>query len=113
MNFDYPAVFEALSDLNRLHILLLIMNQEDELPCAVLDEVLPLSKSTISYHVKALRRAELVYVRKEGRNYHYGLRYDVFARYLPGLLSTLEEVQRGWGFKPRSLDRKTSAGNVV
>ncbi len=49
----------------------------DELPCAELEQTLPVSKPTISYHTKILQQAGLLSVRKEGRNYFYALRRDV------------------------------------
>jgi DNA-binding transcriptional ArsR family regulator len=61
----------------------------DELPCTVLDETLPVSKSTISYHVKILYHAQLIEVRKEGRYYFYKLQPETFERYLPGFLDRL------------------------
>lgn len=94
---DYRAVFEALSDSTRLRILFLILSVENELPCAALDDILPVSKPTISYHVKTLRKAHLIAVEKRGRRYYYRLQFEVFARFLPGLISTLEEARRRLG----------------
>jgi DNA-binding transcriptional ArsR family regulator len=43
---------------------------------------LSVTKSTISYHIKALVYAHLIEVRKEGRYYFYTLRRDILAMVL-------------------------------
>lgn len=69
-------VFKALGDPVRWSIVAQIA-AVDELPCADLEQTLPVSKSTISYHTKILQQAGLLSVRKEGRNYYYTLRREV------------------------------------
>lgn len=69
-------VFKALGDPVRWSIIAQIA-AVDELPCADLEQTLPVSKPTISYHTKILQQAGLLSVRKEGRNYFYALRRDV------------------------------------
>jgi len=63
--------------------------ETDELPCTRLDDALPISKSTISYHIKVLYHAGLISVRKDGRFYHYRLRREAFGTFLPGFLDHL------------------------
>lgn len=84
----FSGVFRALSEPLRLDIVRQI-TQVEELPCTTLEETLPISKSTISYHIKILSHAGLIQVRKEGRYYFYSLREDVFEHLLPGFLSRL------------------------
>ncbi|MBB6473337.1 metalloregulator ArsR/SmtB family transcription factor [Sphaerisporangium rubeum] len=69
-------IFKALGDPIRWEIIRQ-MAEVDELACSTLEETLPVSKPTISYHTKILTQAGLVHVRKEGRNYYYTLRQDV------------------------------------
>jgi DNA-binding transcriptional ArsR family regulator len=69
-------VFKALGDPIRWSIVEQ-MATVDELACSRLEDTLPISKPTISYHMKILVQAGLVAVRKEGRNFHYTLRRDV------------------------------------
>jgi DNA-binding transcriptional ArsR family regulator len=63
---------KALSDPNRWEIVRQ-MADTDELPCAVLESTLALSKPTISYHTNILVKAGLITARKAGRNLFYSL----------------------------------------
>jgi len=84
----YLDVFKALSDLTRIEILVRVA-QADEYPCTALEQELSIGKSTISYHVKILRNAGLIAVRKDGRHYHYRLRADVVDYFVPGFLGRI------------------------
>lgn len=77
-------VFKALADPIRLEIMRRLVTN-DEVACTLLEEVLDVAKSTISYHVKVLHQADLVEVRKEGRYYFYSLHADSLDAALPGL----------------------------
>jgi DNA-binding transcriptional ArsR family regulator len=77
-------VFRALSDPIRWSIIVQ-MAQVDELACITLEDTLPVSKPTISYHTKILQNAGLISTRKAGRNYYYSLRRDVLKDVLEGL----------------------------
>ena len=80
-------IFKALSDPIRWDIVVQ-MASVDELACVTLEDTLPVSKPTISYHTKILYQAGLINVRKSGRNYFYSLRRDV----LHELLDDLSEL---------------------
>jgi ArsR family transcriptional regulator, arsenate/arsenite/antimonite-responsive transcriptional repressor len=80
-------VFKALSDPVRWSIVQQIA-AAGELACATLEDTVPVSKPTISYHTKVLHRAGLIDVRKSGRRYYYSLRRDV----LDKLLGDLREL---------------------
>jgi len=69
-------MFKALGDPIRWDILRQIA-QQDELACRALEDTLPVSKPTISYHTKILAQAGLIEVLKRGRNYYYRARRDV------------------------------------
>jgi DNA-binding transcriptional ArsR family regulator len=77
-------IFKALSDPVRWSIIVQ-MAQVDELACITLEDTLPVSKPTISYHTKILHHAGLISVRKSGRNYYYSLRRDVLHKLLDDL----------------------------
>src|SRR6202023_1109259 len=85
---ELAATFSVLSDPTRIEMLrLLVANQE--VACTTFDVKFPISKSTISYHVKALRHAGLIRVRKDGKFYYYTLLRDYIERRLPGLLDLI------------------------
>jgi DNA-binding transcriptional ArsR family regulator len=77
-------IFKALSDPVRWNIIVQ-MASVDELACVTLEDTLPVSKPTISYHTKILYHAGLINVRKSGRNYYYSLRRDVLHKLLDDL----------------------------
>ncbi|MFE5703818.1 ArsR/SmtB family transcription factor [Rhodococcus koreensis] len=80
-------ILKALADPVRLDLLRRIA-AVDEMACTDLVEESHVSASTVSYHVKALRTAGLVQVRKEGRNFHYTYRSEA-ARALAAALNSL------------------------
>lgn len=86
---DSPSaeIFKALSDPIRWSIMAQIADA-GELACVSLESTLPVSKPTISYHTKILQQADLISVRKTGRNYYYALRDDV----IHGLMDALWEL---------------------
>lgn len=90
----YTDVFGAMSEPIRLDILLKIV-EVPELACTVLDETLPIAKSTISYHVKILYQAGLIDVRKEGRYYFYRARREMADALIPGLLDRVQGARAG------------------
>ncbi|RQO46099.1 ArsR family transcriptional regulator [Rhodococcus sp. KBW08] len=69
-------VLKALADPVRMDLLRRIA-AVDEIACTDLVEESHVSASTVSYHVKTLRTAGLVQVRKDGRNFHYTYRPEV------------------------------------
>jgi len=81
-------VFKALSDPMRWNIVCQ-MAAVDELACTTLETTLPITKPTISYHIKVLYHAGLVQVRKEGRYYFYRLRLEVLDSVLPEISGRL------------------------
>jgi DNA-binding transcriptional ArsR family regulator len=85
-------IFKALSDPIRWNIIVQ-MASVDELACVALEDTLPVSKPTISYHTKILYQAGLINARKSGRNYFYSLRRDVLHELLDDLWK-LAPVQR-------------------
>ncbi|UGQ11944.1 metalloregulator ArsR/SmtB family transcription factor [Yinghuangia sp. ASG 101] len=86
-----PAqVFRALGDPIRLSIVRQIAASQ-ELACSALEDTLPVSKPTISYHTKILRQAGIIEVRKNGRNFFYTLRGET----LDGLIGELQSLAPG------------------
>jgi DNA-binding transcriptional ArsR family regulator len=106
-------VFKALGDPIRWSIITQ-MALVDELACLTLEDTLPVSKPTISYHTKILHQAGLISVRKEGRNYFYSLRRDVLHEVIDGLWELAPTprpvVGRQKGYA-RAATRPTAAGS--
>ena len=74
MEKDYEGeakVFKAFCDPNRLKILDILKNGE-HCACKLL-EILDVSQSTLSHHMKILTDAKIVEVRKDGKWSHYTL----------------------------------------
>jgi ArsR family transcriptional regulator len=87
---EFVTVFAALSDPIRLQMLRMIIQYGyGQFPCTAFDDELPIAKSTISYHVQILRRANLISVHKEGRNSFYRLRAETLEYFAPTLLEHL------------------------
>lgn len=71
-DFETKAkIFKAFCDPNRLMILDILKSGE-HCACKLL-EILDVSQSTLSHHMKILADANIVYVRKEGKWSHYSL----------------------------------------
>lgn len=69
--------FHALSDPLRLRVLDLLRKQE--LCVCELCDVLEVTQSKLSFHLKTLREAELIRGRQEGRWIYYSLNLPQFA----------------------------------
>jgi len=98
-------VFSALSDPIRWSIITQ-MAKVDELACVTLESTLPVSKPTISYHIKILQNAGLIETRKAGRNYYYCLRRDVIRDLLDGLWELVPAPRLVGGSGPGPASRR-------
>jgi DNA-binding transcriptional ArsR family regulator len=85
---DLSDAIKALADPMRWDIVTRLA-RVDELPCASLWQTLPISKATISHHIKVLSEAGLLRVRKDGRQFFYSLRRDVAAGVVRDVQSAL------------------------
>lgn len=92
--------FKALGDPVRWTIVRSMADQP-ELSGARLNEILSISRPTISYHVRILVQAGLVDVRKRGRMHYYSLREDMlrslseeFGSLIPTLPAAADAVER-------------------
>lgn len=87
---DMVEVFKALGHPLRFDIMRRMVAVA-ELPCTELEHALPITKPTISYHVKLLHHAGLINVRRVGKYYFYSPRLDVIERLLPGFVGLLQD----------------------
>ncbi|WP_236008446.1 ArsR/SmtB family transcription factor [Actinomadura physcomitrii] len=92
-------IFKALADPIRWSIIQQVA-QEEEFPCSVLEDTLPVSKPTISYHTKILTQAGLIEVHKRGRSYFYSLRRDILG----------EVIEQLWPLAPGTPPAASTAG---
>ncbi|MEV4734645.1 metalloregulator ArsR/SmtB family transcription factor [Saccharopolyspora sp. NPDC049426] len=67
---SHVETLKAIADPVRLDLLRRVASVP-EMACTALVEETHISKSTVSYHMRTLRTAGLIDVRKEGRNYFY------------------------------------------
>ena len=82
---QFDLIAKALADPRRMAVLEVIAG-ERECPCAKLREEFPVSKATISHHIKELVRAGLVESRREGQFLQCEVRRDVLEAYTAELL---------------------------
>jgi ArsR family transcriptional regulator len=82
---QFELIAKALADPRRMALLETIA-AEDACPCQRLRDQFPVSKATISHHIKELVRAGLVDARKAGQYLHCEVRRDVLGAYTAELL---------------------------
>jgi ArsR family transcriptional regulator, arsenate/arsenite/antimonite-responsive transcriptional repressor len=89
---DLVTIFKALSDETRLRIIKLL--EEGELCVCDITAALDMVQPKVSFHLSALKEAELIKDRKQGKWIHYSLNEkDLFRRML--ILSACERMQDG------------------
>ena len=77
---QFELIAKALSDPRRMALLETISG-ERTCPCQRLRDQFPVSKATISHHIKELVRAGLVDARRQGQYLQCEVRRDVLAAY--------------------------------
>jgi ArsR family transcriptional regulator len=82
---QFDLIAKALADPRRMQVLEVIAGEE-ECPCQRLREEFPISKATISHHIKELVRAGLIDARRDGQFLHCEIRRDVLEAYTTELL---------------------------
>jgi ArsR family transcriptional regulator, arsenate/arsenite/antimonite-responsive transcriptional repressor len=82
---EFELVAKALADPRRMALLEAIASEE-ECACQKLREEFPVSKATISFHIKELVRAGLVEARREGQFLHCEVRRETLEAYTAELL---------------------------
>ena len=78
---QFELIAKALADPRRMALLETIAGRASRVPCQRLRDQFPVSKATISHHIKELVRAGLVDARKEGQYLHCEVRRDVLRAY--------------------------------
>lgn len=85
---EFELVAKALADPRRTALLEAI-GSETEFPCHRLCEQFPVSKGTISHHMKELLRAGLIRARRDGQYLHYEVCRDTIQAYSNELMRRL------------------------
>lgn len=85
---QFERIAKALADPRRFALLELIAGEE-EFPCQRLCQSVPVSKATVSHHIKELIRAGLVRAERHGQYLTYHARRDVMAAFGAALQSRL------------------------
>ena len=82
---QFELIAKALADPRRMALLQAIASEE-ECACQKLREEFPVSKATISFHIKELVRAGLIEARRDGQFLHCEVRRDALEAYTAELL---------------------------
>ena len=85
---QFERIAKALADPRRFALLQAIASDE-QYPCSQLCRDFPVSKATISHHIKELMRAGLVTAERKGQFLDYRVRREVLAAYSAALLTRL------------------------
>jgi ArsR family transcriptional regulator len=97
---DLKIMAKALGDMARLSIVYHLV-QHDEITVTALTELLGLSQPLVSWHLRKLRRADLITTRRVGRLVYCSLnksRFELCIRYLQVLIDpaiSLESIPVG------------------
>ena len=83
---QFELIAKALADPRRMALLEAIAGEEEECACQQLRKKFPVSKATISFHLKELVRSGLIEARKEGQFLQCEVRRDVLEAYSAELL---------------------------
>ena len=101
------AAFAVLAEPARRRILELLRQRER--PVGELVERLELSQPGVSKHLRVLREAGLVHVRRDGQRRWYGLRAEPLAE----LDAWLAPYREFWGGRLDALERHLDEGEVT
>lgn len=82
-------IFFALSDPGRYKIISMLYHVGHEMGCNELNQHVEIDKSTMSYHLKTLRKIGITNTRTQGRQKFVSLNQDIIEKVLPGLLEQL------------------------
>lgn len=82
-------IFKALADEIRLDIIRTLYTTKKEMNCGEVGDIRDTSKSNTSYHLRTLKEAKLIKVRKEAQAKYMSIELETFHTYLPGFLDTL------------------------
>ncbi|HFS68220.1 MAG TPA: ArsR family transcriptional regulator [Flavobacteriia bacterium] len=88
----YITTFKALTDETRVRILNLILISDIELCACEFTDILNITSYNISKHLKILKIANLISIRKEGRMIFYSLRNNK-DQFYNNILSSIQSIE--------------------
>lgn len=83
---QFERIAKALSDPRRFAVLQTIAAAENQCPYGTLCSEIPVSKATISHHLKELVQAGLVETERDGQHVHAWVRPGVLEAYTAELM---------------------------
>ena len=86
---DIANIFSAMADSNRAKILLLLI--KEELCVCDLEEIIGISQSSISHHLRILKDYKIVKFRKKGKRVYYSLDDEHIVKILNTCKEHIEE----------------------
>jgi ArsR family transcriptional regulator, arsenate/arsenite/antimonite-responsive transcriptional repressor len=90
---QFELIAKALADPRRMALLEVIAGEQD-CPCQRLRQEFPVSKATISHHIKELVRAGLIEARREGQFLHCEVRREMLQAYAAELMRRAGGTQK-------------------
>jgi DNA-binding transcriptional ArsR family regulator len=84
---ELPAVLQALSDPQRLHIVRELASDLEPRPCGTIE--MPVTKSTMTHHFRVLREAGVIRQERHGTTKLTSLRREDLDTRFPGLLNAV------------------------
>jgi DNA-binding transcriptional ArsR family regulator len=84
-------VMKALSDRVRWHIIELLVAR-GELSVGDLAQLVPVAKTTVSYHLRLLRESGVVTVRKSGQHRFVSVNHTEFGVYVAEIVDELDRL---------------------
>lgn len=82
---SFTRISKALADPRRYDILRRIAACRSETSCALLKEKFPISRATLSHHLKELTNAGLIQIRRDSKYLYVQLCQDKWKQYLDEL----------------------------
>ena len=90
---QFELIAKALADPRRMALLESI-GENKECACQKLLRLFPVTKATVSFHMKELTRAGLIDAEREGQFIHYQVRRNVLKAYANELMRRVKLVDR-------------------
>ncbi|MEV0635578.1 metalloregulator ArsR/SmtB family transcription factor [Streptomyces sp. NPDC050619] len=104
---EIGTVLQALADPVRLQIVRLL-SELGQAPCGGLD--LPVKRSTVSHHLRALRESGLLETHLQGNTRVSRIRREELDRRFPGLLASILDAAPAAGATPTEADDARTGG---